>query len=125
MIKKTGLLSICLLLMWMWSFHAFAEEARGPLILKTYGPGNITAGVDFNVLPDGNSAIWTVTENATPTSVLVLNGVQLQSWPSSDGKVVTAIVPKSLYEKPGEFPLYLVDTRNGDKSETIKFMINP
>ena len=93
--------------------------------LENYGPTDIRARQIFNKQTNGESAIWTATENATSTTVLVLNGVPLDSAPQAGGKVVTAVVPKNLYEKPGEYPLYLLDKKTNKKSNEIKFVVKP
>lgn len=103
---------------------ATKQESK-QLVLKKFGPEDIHAGQIFNRQPDGESAIWAETENATPTTVLVLNGVPLESASQSEGKVVTATVPKNLYEKPGEYPLYLLDKKTNQKSNELKFIVKP
>ncbi len=94
------------------------------MLLKC-GPEDIKAGVVFNKQPNGESAIWTETVNASPGTILVLNGVPLKSARREDGKLVTAFVPKELYSKPGEYPLYLLDTKTNSKSNELKFVVKP
>lgn len=95
-----------------------------PMVLLDYGPKKIHAGEDFNVQSGGASAIWTVTENATPSTVLVLNNRLLESNVSGNGKTVTAAVPKESYSKAGKFPLFLQDTKSGQKSNELLFRVN-
>ncbi len=102
-----------------------AKQESKPLVLKKFGPEDIRAGQIFNKQPNGESAIWAETENATPTTVFVLNGISLESAPQSEGKAVSALVPKNLYEKPGEYPLYLLDKKNNRKSNEMKFLVKP
>lgn len=97
----------------------------GQLAIKQWGPTDIKAGQIFNKQPNGESAIWARTENATPATVFVLNGVALESYPQENGTLVTAIIPRSLYEKAGEYPIYLLDKDNNNKSNEVKFIVKP
>jgi hypothetical protein len=94
------------------------------LAIIEYGPNQTTAGQPFNVQPDGRSAIWARTENATPTTVLVMKETVLESpFVQADGKLVTAGVPKALYEQPGEYPVFLLDQQTQEKSNEVKFVV--
>ncbi len=95
------------------------------LTLLKYGPEEIRAGQVFNKQPNGESAIWSKAANATKDTVFVLNGVSLQTAVSADGSEVSALVPKELYSKPGEYPLYLLDTKTNKKSNELKFIVKP
>ena len=95
------------------------------LVLIGFGPRDIKAGTVFNKQPNGDSAIWSDTKDATPTTVLVLSGIVLDSAPQKEGTVVTAFVPKKLYEKAGEYPLYLWDKKTNEKSNELKFVVKP
>ena len=122
--KIVSIVVFSLLLITFFAGCTSKQESK-PLVLKKYGPEDIRAGQMFNKQPNGESAIWTETENATPTAVLVLNGISLESAVVSEGRVVTAVVPKNLYEKPDEYPLYLLDKKTNQKSNEIKFIVKP
>ena len=92
-------------------------------MLKDYGPQDVRAGQDFNVQPSGVSAIWASTENATPATVIVIKGVRLKSDVQQDGKLITAAVPPSVYESAGEYPIYLLDEKSGQRSNELKFIV--
>lgn len=96
---------------------------RALLFLKDFGPRDIYAGKDFNVQPDGMSAIWANSKNATPTTVLVLGGERLRSTVNEDGSLVTAGVPRHLYAQKGEYSLYLFDPVTGKKSNELRFVV--
>jgi len=49
----------------------------------------------------------------------------LESTPQAGGKLVTATVPKDLYEKSGEYSLYLFDETTNRKSNEMKFIVKP
>jgi hypothetical protein len=123
--KKTVSILIFFVLMAACYMGCTAPQESKPLVFKKFGPTDIKAGQIFNKQPSGESAIWAETENATPTTVFVLNGVPLESAVVSEGKGVTAVVPKNLYEKPGEYPLYLLDTKTNQKSNEMKFIVTP
>ena len=122
--KTTSIFMIGLLVVTFFAGCA-PKEGSKQLVLKKYGPEDVKAGQIFNKQPNGESAIWADTENATPTTVLVINGVPLESAVVSEGKGVTAVVPKSLYEKTGEYTLYLLDKKNNQKSNEMNFIVKP
>ncbi len=120
--KKTALFLSCFFL--LMALLAGCESAKPP-VLVDYGPVEIKAGQDFNKQASGDNAIWAHTQNATQTTVLILNGIKLDSFYHDDTKLVTAIVPKTLFEKAGEYPLYLLDTKTNLKSNELKFIVKP
>jgi hypothetical protein len=93
------------------------------LTMNDYGPHETHAGQGFNVQPDGVSAFWVNAENATSTTALVVNDTVLQSTVQNDGKLVTAGVPKSVYSKAGQYSIYLLDRKTGEKSNVQKFVV--
>lgn len=99
------------------------EKNSTRLVLNEYGPTEISAGKDFNVQPNGLSAIWATTKNATPETVLVLANEKLASVVHQDGTLVTAYVPKHLYAKPGKYPLHLLDEKSGEKSNQLQLVV--
>ncbi len=103
------------------------KKEEKPLVLVSYGPTDIHAGKDFNFVQSAQiNAIWAVTENVSPTTDLVLNG-EVLPLPSraTDGKAMTAAVPKKFFETPGNYPLYLLDKKSKRKSNEIKFIVKP
>jgi len=94
-----------------------------PMKVISYGPKEICANNPFNLQPNGDSAIWVTTKNATSDSVIVLGDTPLASSAHPNGGVVTAIVPKHLYCQPGEFQLYLQDTSTGAESNRITLKV--
>ncbi len=116
--------------MLLWAFALImvvmmtgCKKATPPL-LKEIGPAETKAGQGFNVQPGGVSAIWTKAENATITTVIVWGETQLHTtFGSPNG--LTALVPKELYSKPGQFHLYLLDTKNGNQSNSLVFTVEP
>ena len=93
------------------------------LVLKKFGPNDIKAGEVFNKQPNGESAIWAQADNVTLTTALVLNNEVLFSQAYPKDNLVTALVPKNLYASPGEYPLWLLDTKTNRKSNTVKFIV--
>lgn len=93
-----------------------------PLKVVKIGPTTIKTGQDFNVQPEGASALWVEAENATKTTVVVWGEKQLQSAVRVPD-LVTAAVPKELYSKPGKFQISLLDTQTGSKSNNMVFTV--
>jgi hypothetical protein len=120
--KKTVFFLSCIIL--LSAILSGCQPAKPP-VLVDYGPTVIRAGQDFNMQPSGDNAMWAHTQNATLTSVLILNGIKLDSHYHDDTKLVTATVPKRLFEKAGEYPLYLLDTKTNLKSNELKFVVKP
>lgn len=95
----------------------------GQMVLLKFGPQPVKAGKNFNVQPNGQSAMWAQGDSITPSTVIVLNNLPLKSLPNKDGKSVTAFVPQELYTTPGEFQLFLLDTKTNSKSNDLKFIV--
>ena len=91
---------------------------------KEYGPKEIKAGKPFNIQPDGLSAIWVSTKNITPGSSLVLGDINLESFPAPDGNSIVAKVPIEAFQKPGTYPLYVINNKEGKKSNVLQFMVD-
>jgi len=85
------------------------------LVLIKIGPSFTYAGQDFNVQPNGFSAIWLKVENATESTVVVWENTQLDTT-YENSKLITAVVPNHLYSNPGEYKIYLMDLKSGKKS---------
>jgi hypothetical protein len=100
----------------------FVGCTKAPPVLKQMGPSKTKAEVGFNVQPSGESAIWTIGENATRTTVIVWEKTELHSTFGSLTSV-TALVPKELFSKPGQFQIYLLDKKTGKKSNSLIFTV--
>jgi len=101
---------------------AVPATAEKHLAISDFGPRDTKAGQGFNIQPDGISALWFNTENATPSTVVVLNETVLSTSADPNGKLVTAGVPRTLFTKSGELPIYLLDQKTREKSNTVKFI---
>jgi hypothetical protein len=108
--------------LFLLTIFLFVGCSKAPPVLQQMGPMKTKVGVGFNVQPDGESAIWTMTENATRRTVIVWGERRLQSSFGGSNSV-TALVPKELYSKPGQFQLYLLDTKTGKKSNSLVFIV--
>jgi len=102
-------------------FFVFAgcEKATFPLVLKEIGPLKTKAGQGFNVQPNGESAMWFKTENATKSTVAIWGETRLNTTFVNPKELTALVVPKELYSKPGQFQIYLLDTKTGAKSNSI------
>jgi hypothetical protein len=97
------------------------QQAQPP-VLKEIGPVKTKAGVDFNIQPDGASAMWAKAENATETTVIVWGDKQVRTDYKSP-ELLTAPVPKDLYAKPGQYQIRLLDTKTSSKSNSLVFTV--
>jgi 4-amino-4-deoxy-L-arabinose transferase-like glycosyltransferase len=94
-----------------------------PIVLLNFGPSKVEAGKGFNVQPNGESALWAHGEGVTASTIITINNVPLKGFPSGEKGMITTPVPANIYAKPGEYPLYLLDTNTGMKSKELKFIV--
>ena len=93
------------------------------LELASFGPEAVKAGQSFNVQADGSSAIWSQGKNITQTTILVVDGVHLQSAAQQQLGLVTAIVPAWLTSVPGELDVRLEDLVSGRRSRSLRLTV--
>ena len=98
------------------------KPSSGPLVIKAWNINKIKAGQDFNIQPNGSSAIWIGGENFTKSTVIVWGDTRLDTA-IADSKQCSAIVPKELYSKPGKYNIYLIDTKDNRKSNIMIFTV--
>jgi hypothetical protein len=108
--------------LFLMAVFIFVGCTQATPVLKKMGPTKTKVGVAFNVQLNGESAIWTMAENATKTTVIVWGETRLHSTVGGSNGV-TALVPKELYSKPGQFPICLLDTKTGYKSNSLTFTV--
>jgi len=114
---------VSILFIILLGFFSFVGcEKAGPPMLKEIGPVKTKAGVVFNAQPDNEAAIWVITENATRSTVVIWDEKQIPSY-FQNSKYITASVPKELYSKPGQYKVYLLDTKTGAKSNSLTFTV--
>ncbi|MBD0328881.1 MAG: hypothetical protein ICV64_02105 [Thermoleophilia bacterium] len=92
------------------------SPAEGPLRIVTTYPSETRAGEPFNVQPDGRSALAVEGVGITPSTRVVVGGVDLLSQ-YADEHLVTALVPKRLFARPRRLPVVLRD--RGVRSNTF------
>jgi hypothetical protein len=101
---------------------AGCKKTTPPTILKEIGPAGIKAGEGFYVQPDGVSAMWVKTENATPKTVIMWGDQKIRT-DFKEPQFLTAPVPKELYAKPGRYQIYLIDSETGAKSNSLTMIV--
>jgi hypothetical protein len=84
------------------------DASEGPLRIVETHPAEARVGTPFNVQPDGQSAIAVRAVGATPTTRVVMDGVELPSR-YVDSNLVTALVPDAFIEQPGRLEIRLRD----------------
>jgi len=78
--------------------------SRSDLRIVSFGPDVIQAGIDFNLQPNGQSAIWLkVSRPLGADAAILLAGHPLVSAPN--GNTITAFVPRRFYTNPGKLTL--------------------
>ena len=97
-------------------------SAIGKIKILEIGPSKVKAGIGFNLQPNGKSAIWVKTENATKDTAIFWADSKLQTTYSTPN-LLTAFVPDKLFSKPGKFKIYLVDQKNKQKSNSITLIV--
>jgi hypothetical protein len=104
-----------------WTAKFLTPEA--PLILKEIGPDCTKAGKPFNVQPDGRSAIWLKTENATETTVVMWGWRRLETSFVNANLLTGSVVPHELYAEAGQYHIYLLDTKTYKTSNILLFTV--
>jgi GT2 family glycosyltransferase len=83
-------------------------------------PSTCFTHAGFNVQPDGQSALVVKCERANPATVIVFDGVMLNT--SYGGpEFLTALVGPELYAKPGSYPVYLLN--DFGESNRVQFVV--
>jgi hypothetical protein len=93
------------------------------LTLISYGRKEIHANKDFNIQPSGENAIWMKTTGATNSTIAIIDNESLKTVVQADGSLVTAVIPKNLYQSEGSHQLYLLDKKTQIKSNALDFII--
>lgn len=101
-----------------------AGECRGlPAEIEKLYPDATDAGVDFRVLSNNQSAVGVACRNATPRHVIVFAGERLVTAFGSS-REMSASIPRRLYQKPGRYPVELLDLDTGARSSPVYFQVN-
>lgn len=99
-----------------------AASTEGALQLLQLMPATTTEATDFNVQPDGTSAIALATENATNKTMLVFGGRTITPV-FGNPKFLSATIPPELYAQPGNVKVYLSDGKR--ISNELEFVVTP
>jgi len=84
-----------------------------------------TDGTRFYAQPGDTFAMWAETRYAPQTCTLLWENVKLSSAVSKDGELMTAIVPRSLFQKPGVYAISVYDPQTRERSGVLKMRIEP
>jgi hypothetical protein len=92
-----------------------------PPEIEALVPPSTRVGVDFQVQPNGESAIAVQGKNFQEGATITANGQKLST--AYGGKqLVTAFFPKELYAKPGKVSVQVVNP-DGSASQPVDFII--
>lgn len=119
---KLKISSILVLFLLMVVICVGCKKTAHNLILKKIDPSSTKAGVLFNMQPGGVSAIGAITENATENTVIMWGEKKIKT-DFNNPQLLTAIVPRALYLKPGLYQIYLLDTKTGAQSNSLTFIV--
>ncbi len=100
-----------------------SQPLQSPPILLSIGPPGTRPGVGFNRQLNGESAMWAQGENITPTTIIVFNNTPLHGFQSSQQGIITTPVPDEMFSTAGQFPIYLMDSRNSLRSNELTFHV--
>lgn len=100
----------------------FTVEKKVSLKLIQMGPTTTKVNEGFQVQKNGESAIWVKGQGFTQNTKIVWGKTILKTY-LSNKTTLTAIVPKSLYAKPGQYSIYLVDVVSKSKSNRFTFIV--
>ena len=92
------------------------RQDTGLRLLRIGPDHSSTAGERFPKQPGGTFAMWAITAGATPKTVLVWDGLILDSSVNPDGKLMTAMVPRPVFAKPGRYNIALYDIEDRRRS---------
>lgn len=95
----------------------------GGLSIANWGPCTVRAKERFNPQPNRMSAMWIVGQNISADTVILWDGVQLDTRVNTEKSVLTAFVPDDLLDTPGRYPVRLQDTGTGESSEAVFFEV--
>jgi polysaccharide pyruvyl transferase CsaB len=93
---------------------------RGTLTLKSLHPETAVAGAGFNLQDGGESALGVRCENATPATVIVVDGQPLTTAWGNSGEL-SAIVPRELTAREGKLKVWLKD--GGIQSDSLELLL--
>lgn len=93
-------------------------KRQAPSVLN-WGPKKTLAGIPFNLQPDGSSAFWFKTRNASKYTHAELDGETLVTTYNPDTGSMSAKVPEGFIEEPGQYPLRLFDRRSKLSSKEV------
>lgn len=96
----------------------------GDISILDFGPKEVHAGQSFNLQPNGESAMWFRTTNATPNISLTIGKTSLPTI-YRDPTELAAIIPKEFYSVPGTYSLQLFEKYTGQTSNVVEFTVKP
>jgi hypothetical protein len=95
-----------------------------PIELWRIGPDYAyTDGTRFYPQPGDTLAMWAQTRFATQSCVLLWDNVQLNSGVAKNGELITAIVPRTLFQQPGIYSISVYDRQTRQRSGILKMRI--
>jgi hypothetical protein len=105
-----------------WTRGFYWIPSGAPFEIEDFGPRRVSAGRIFNAQPNGSSAVWVrLSREAEPGLRLRLGDTLLET--ARKGPLLTASVPASVTECPGERPLAVVGPAGKERCRPVQFRI--
>jgi GT2 family glycosyltransferase len=101
---------------------AYSEDRQKAPVLRQLHPSFCFARGQFNAQADGQSALVVSCENANPGTVIAFGGVLLNTSYGAQN-MLSAFVPRELFEKPGSQRVYLLNSFG--ESNQLEFVVEP
>ncbi len=102
-----------------------SEKEKAPALpeakIDKVVPEKVLEGEPFNQQPNGASALSVLGANLVKGSRIKINGMPLETA-SSDGTSLAALIPTSLFAKPGTYPVS-VETPDGRQTNTLNWVV--
>jgi hypothetical protein len=106
-----------------YGIYAWPINLSGPpMVIKQFGPTETVAGQGFNTQPNGDSAMWIMTDNLSPGVILVFGDKDLPTV-AGDANVVTAAIPQKLLAQPRIIQVWLRDPITRRTSNVVQFVV--
>jgi hypothetical protein len=86
--------------------------------ITAWGPDNTPAGVPFNVQPNGEAAIWIRVSRPLDPAARIYFGDRVLDNAAVDGDLITAFIPRDLYDQAGDESVYVLEVYKGNLIRT-------
>jgi len=90
--------------------------------IEDFAPRSLQVGEEHLPQPDGSSAMWVKSRNASSRARIVLDGEPLTTFARPDG-ILTATIPTRVLRSPGRYSLHIADPLTRSRSAAVEMEI--